>query len=99
VVNFPAFEKSLLLRTFFVHQFLQHFRFITLSIPNVEKAFSFVTEVRVEDCLSFYGGINTNKKKNFAGLQSGEQIISSLQIIKFVGKNCIHFIETLLITL
>ena len=34
---------------------------ITLSIPDVEKAFSFLTEVRVEDCLPFYGGINANK--------------------------------------
>lgn len=44
-----------------MHQFLQHFVFITLSIPDVEKAFSFLTEVRVEDCLPFYGGINANK--------------------------------------
>lgn len=70
---------------------------MTLSIPDVERAFSFLTEVRVEDCLSFYSGINANKKENFAGLQSGEQIITSLQIIKLGGKNCIHFIETLLI--
>ena len=82
-----------------MHQFLQHFGFITLSLPDVEKTFSFLTEVQVEDCLSFYGGSNANKKENFAGLQSGEQIITSLQIIKLVGKNCIHFIETLLITL
>ena len=66
-----------------MHQFLQHFVFITLSIPNVEKAFSFLTEVRVEDCLPFYGGINANKKENFAGLQSGKQIITSLQLTKY----------------
>ena len=54
-----------------MHQFLQHFVFITLSIPDVEKAFSFLTEVRVEDCLPFYGGINANKKENFAGLHLG----------------------------
>lgn len=66
-----------------MHQFLQHFVFITLSIPDVEKTFSFLTEVRVEDCLPFYGGINANKNENFAGLQSGEQIITSLQLTKY----------------
>ena len=39
-----------------MHLFLQHFVFITLSIPAAEKAFSFLTEVRGEDCLSFYRG-------------------------------------------
>lgn len=66
-----------------MQQFLQHFVFITLSIPDVEKAFSFLTEVRVEDFLPFYGGINANKNENFAGLQSGEQIMTSLQLTKY----------------
>ena len=42
-----------------MHLFLQHFVFITLSIPAAEKAFSFLTEVRGEDCLSFYRGEKT----------------------------------------
>lgn len=49
----------------------------------MEKAFSFLTEVRVEDFLPFYGGINANKNENFAGLQSGEQIMTSLQLTKY----------------
>lgn len=66
-----------------MHQFLQHFVSITLSIPDMEKAFSFLTEVRVEDFLPFYGGLNANKNENFAGLQSGEQIMTSLQLTKY----------------
>ena len=53
MVNFPAFRNITSIEDFFCAPVFATFRLMTLSIPDVERACSFLTEVRVEDCLFF----------------------------------------------